>query len=324
MRALTANLSAFLRQWQAVQGAKDDADGDAKRPDGWDAGLVRLSGEGVPDQHIALLQGLSLTQLDLLVHTGSPPREPVPDGAEDADSEPDAEPLWIALPGGRFRMGADDISQHEQPVHEVRVPAFEIARDPVTNTQYAAFIAATGHRPAEHWEGGTVPEGKTQHPVVGVSWDDANAYCTWLSEHQPADPQVRLPTEAEWELAARGEIGRDYPWGSEAPDTTRCNFGRQVGDTTPVGSYPEGATSDGVRDLAGNVWEWVADAWADSYQGAPTDGSARQSSKAGAARVFRGGSWDVRAQRCRSAYRSRFHPVNRDDDLGFRCARAQS
>jgi formylglycine-generating enzyme required for sulfatase activity len=170
-----------------------------------------------------------------------------------------------------------------------------------------------------------VPEGKAQHPVVQVSWYDANAYCAWLTEQQPDGRGVRLPNEAEWEYAARGEAGRDYPWGAEAPNPKRCNFDNKVGGTTPVGSYPEGATPEGVRDLAGNVWEWVQDSWYANYKDAPADGSARDCSDADVDRVIRGGSWRHSAHGCRSA--SRVMRVPDDDSvdfLGFRCVRARS
>jgi len=160
--------------------------------------------------------------------------------------------------------------------------------------------------------------------VVHVSWEDAHAYCAWLTERQADGHQVRLLSEAEWEFAARGEDGRDYPWGAEEPSVDRCNFGRNVGDTTPVGSYPAGATPEGVRDLAGNVVEWVQDHWHESYEGAPEDGSPWEASEAGAGRVMRGGAWGVTAQGCRSACRSgNSSPLDRGGALGFRCARLQ-
>ena len=321
VRALTANLVVFLRQWQAARETTADEQGKRKRPEGWYEGLIRLSTEGVLDGHIAVLRGLNLTQLDLLVHTGSPPREPA---AAEAAVHDGTDLVWIAIPAGRFRMGADDISENERPIHAVSVPAFEIARDPVTNAQYAAFVEATGHGPPPHWENGAVPEGKAQHPVVHVSWEDAHAYCAWLTERQADGHQVLLLSEAEWEFAARGEDGRDYPWGAEEPSVDRCNFGRNVGDTTPVGSYPAGATPEGVRDLAGNVVEWVQDHWHESYEGAPEDGSPWEASEAGAGRVMRGGAWGVTAQGCRSACRSgNSSPLDRGGALGFRCARLQ-
>jgi len=297
VRALTANLDAFLNQWRAAREA-----GEAKKgPEGWDEDMHQLARAGDLDAHIALLDALTPGQRYRLVHTGSPPRNvvTVPGHGEAVASAKGigkaamgVAPEWIDIPGGTFRMGSEQGSKDEKPVHEVKLAAFEIAKHPVTNAQYAAFVAATGVAPPRHWENGSIPEGKEKHPVVYVSWDDAKAYCDWLDEQSAQDGRnIGLLTEAQWEYAARGSAGREYPWGGEAPDKERCNFGGKVGDTTPVGAYPKGATPEGVEDLAGNVWEWTQDAWHDSYEGAPADGSVWESDKSGADRVVRGGSW---------------------------------
>jgi formylglycine-generating enzyme required for sulfatase activity len=154
---------------------------------------------------------------------------------------------------------------------------------------------------------------------VGISWYEAEAYCRWLDSEVgvepadgdalPADPQtsawqVRLPTELEWERAARGIDGRVYPWGDAEPTPDRASFGRNAGGTTAVGTYPTGLADSAAADMAGNVWEWCAD-------------------RSGAARVFRGGSWRGNARVCCSAYRSWYGPGNHNDDLGFRCARVE-
>jgi formylglycine-generating enzyme required for sulfatase activity len=134
-------------------------------------------------------------------------------------------------------------------------------------------------------------------PVVGVSWYEAAAYCAWAG--------CRLPREAEWEFAARGNERREYPWGNEKPDETRANYDWKVGRATPVGLYPKGATPEGLQDMAGNVWEWVAD-WYDERK---------------KERVLRGGSFNDYERSLRAASRLRFEPVFRVNSIGFRCVR---
>jgi formylglycine-generating enzyme required for sulfatase activity len=159
----------------------------------------------------------------------------------------------------------------------------------VTNVQYARFVRATGRDAPRHWENGAVPKGKALHPVVNVTWRDATAYAGWVGG--------RLPTEQEWEKAARGVDGRAYPWG-EAFDAARCNTEESgIGDTTPVGRYsPPGDSPYGCADMAGNVWEWTASE-PEGHRGAY---------------VFRGGSYsnDTGAARCGAR-------GSRDPDLSF-------
>ena len=157
-------------------------------------------------------------------------------------------------------MGSDpkvdkDAFGDEQPQHRLYLPEFYIGKYPVTNEQYAAFVKATRQAAPQHWKNGQIPAGKENHPVVDVSWKDAVAFCRWLS--QASGKTIRLPTEAEWEKAARGDDGRIYPWGDKPPTKELCNFGGNVGDTTPVGQYPAGASPCGALDMAGNVWEWT-------------------------------------------------------------------
>ena len=215
------------------------------------------------------------------------------------------EPEMILIPAGEFLMGSDpqkdqDAYNDEQPQHTVYLPDYSMAKTPVTNVQYAAFVERTNHSQPEHWEAGKPPRGKEDHPVVHVSWHDAVAYCNWLAE--TTGKPYRLPTEAEWEKGARGTDGRICPWGDEW-DAERCNTVEGgSGDTTPVGAYPEGASPYGVQDMCGNVWEWTAD-WYNEKQGI---------------REVRGGSWHGYGRFARCAYRGRFFPVPFLFNLGFR------
>jgi formylglycine-generating enzyme required for sulfatase activity len=228
------------------------------------------------------------------------------------------EPEMILIPAGEFLMGSDpsvdkDAMDLEQPQHTLYLPDYYMARTPVTNAQYAAFVEATGDERPRHWEGGKPPGGKEDHPVVNVSWNDAVAYCNWLAE--VTGKPYRLPSEAEWEKGARGSDGRIYPWGNQW-DAERCNSKEGgEGDTTPVGAYPEGASPYGLLDMAGNVWEWTRSVYKD-YPYDPADG--REDLEASGDRVLRGGAFDRDARRVRCAARLREFPHPRFWGNGFR------
>ena len=167
----------------------------------------------------------------------------------------------IFIPAGEFLMGSvPNVNQatqtDEYPQHNLYLPDYYMAKTPVTKAQYAVFVQVMGYRPPTRWENGQPPTDKQDHPVVYVSWDDAAAYCHWLSKHTGL--VYRLPTEAEWEKAARGTDGRIYPWGNQW-DSSRCNTPENgLNDTTPVEAYPDGASPYGLLDMVGNVWEWCA------------------------------------------------------------------
>jgi formylglycine-generating enzyme required for sulfatase activity len=198
----------------------------------------------------------------------------------------------------------------EKPQRSVVVGEYYVGKYEVTVAQFAAFVKATGYT------GWPAPSQREEsHAVTLVSWDDAMAFTKWAS--QVSGRAVRLPTEAEWEKAARGTDGWPYPWGNAAPDGTRCNFDKNLGDTTPVGNYsPRGDSQYGAADLCGNVWEWTSSLYKE-YPYSATDG--REVAASREPRVLRGGSFNNNARSVRSANRAYYYPpYARDGSLGFR------
>jgi len=257
-----------------------------------------------------------------------PTATPGPPGL--ATPEAGATRLWEAdgsvmvfVPAGWFVMGSteDDpqADDDEDPQHDVMLDGFWIDRTEVTNGQYKQCEAAgactapyptSSYSRAEYYRHPRY----ANFPVINVTWHDAVAYCEWAGK--------RLPTEAEWEKAARGVDGRIYPWGDSPPDDTLANYGGNEGDTEEVGSYPEGASPYGVLEMAGNVWEWVADRYDVSYyQASPAHNPTGPNS--GPERVVRGGSWLYPERRIRAAYRNSRAPNFRDGTIGFRCASSE-
>lgn len=241
-----------------------------------------------------------------------------------ARREPVAGELWVEpvtgirlvyVPAGRFEMGRADGRQIEKPVHWVRLSAFWLGETTVTNRQYGVFIAATKHRAPAYWceEKFSDPE----QPVVGVDWNDARAFCAWLSES--AKVLASLTSEAQWEYAARGTDRRPYPWGWEPPDDTRACFGNGMDAPVRVGSYPAGRGPFGALDQAGNVWEWCEDLsndqaypWAESLD--PVNRYEGDKER----RVLRGGAYYSDVGALAAAHRSWDWSGRRDDNLGFR------
>jgi formylglycine-generating enzyme required for sulfatase activity len=231
----------------------------------------------------------------------------------------DAEPRMMPIPAGEFLMGSDPQADRnalnaEQPPTQVYLPAYSLSRTPITNLQYAAFVAATGYEPPRQWRNGKPRRGREHHPVVRTSWYDAVAYCRWLS--QLTGKPYRLPTEAEWEKGARGADGSIYPWG-DTWDSTRCNTKEGgPGDTTPVEAYPQGASPYGLLGMAGNVWEWTSSLyWEYPYRA--DDG--REDLTSPDARVLRGGSWLNLYDSARAACRRHYIPAYHSRIHGFRC-----
>jgi formylglycine-generating enzyme required for sulfatase activity len=240
---------------------------------------------------------------------------------------------WLRIPAGTFWMGSSDDPFHpaydrdsqrdERPPRQATLTDdCWLSRHPVTNADYAAFLAAhPDHDPPGFWSDPTCNQ--PQQPVIGVSWPEARAFARWLGACTPlpiAGGCVDLPTEAEWERAARGSDRRRYPWGEAPPTAERADFDRSDGRPALVGTHPAGASPYGVEDLAGGVWEWCLDAWADSFADWPATVSdpCRRSGSPADARVVRGGSWLDWPRDLRAALRSMHHPRRRFRFVGFR------
>ena len=222
------------------------------------------------------------------------------------------------IPAGEFLMGSESGQESERPVHRVWVDAFEMAAHQVRNRDYAAFLEASGHSAPRHW---TDPDfNLPDQSVVAVSWFEATEYCRWLSEATGAN--YRLPTEAEWERAARGGVeGLLYPWGDDAPETRpeyQRRWGGEVRGPQPVGQGEPNAF--GLFDLCENVHEWCAD-WYDAEYYAVSPKRNPQGPESGERRASRGGSWRHHVKVSRSAARSSIPPHLEYADYGFRVVR---
>jgi iron(II)-dependent oxidoreductase len=235
----------------------------------------------------------------------------------------------IRIPAGSFLMGANDGPEDERPQHRVELSEFSIDRTKVTNAEFARFLNAVGphgskgekyfdiddndarvHRRNGLW---VADVGFENNPVVEASWHGAMAYCLWMEK--------RLPSEAEWEKAARGTDGRKYPWGNEPPDRSRAHYGAGWNDLRPVGSFPKGASPYGALDMAGNGWEWVSSGYL-PYPYNSADG--REDYQRDLVRGTRGGGHDSSADQLTATHRGR--QVSRNyrsghHNIGFRCAR---
>lgn len=236
----------------------------------------------------------------------------------------------VSFPAGSFEMGNPDGFVMEQPVRTVTLPAFQLMRAEVTGAEFAACVTAgvcaepvppSGHSDYLNWGAAGLKPGKESEPINGVRWDEARLFCAWLD--------ARLPSEAEWEYAARGG-GRDvdYPWGDEEPSCDRAvmAIGTETGcgseGTLPVCSKPAGNTPEGLCDLAGNLAEWLEDDFHADYRNAPSDGSAWVDAPRAQTRVYRGGDWLTREPRYLATWaRDHGSPALQSTGTGFRCAR---
>lgn len=230
------------------------------------------------------------------------------------------DPSPVRVPAGPFTMGSDRGAPDEQPQHRIEVSAMALDRHEVTNARYRACVRAgacsapalaTSHRRPRYFDSPAFDD----YPVIFVSWDQAAQFCRFAGG--------RLPTEAEWEKAARGTTdAREYPWGAGEPDCRRANLGGAgacVGDTDRVGRRPEGASPFGAMDMAGNVWEWVSDWYEkDAYRLGPS--ADPTGPREGTLKVMRGGCWDSGASSLRVSCRKAELPAAWADNVGFRCA----
>lgn len=265
-----------------------------------------------------------------------------------AELSPDAEKTlasieWVAIPEGEFLMGSKPeeaeaaytdaklrsslLEKHsfdaEVPQHTVYLSAYQISRYEITNAQYRAFIEATGrptprgHHGEETWKDKNF--NADAQPVVGVTWFDAQAFAEWVGGS--------LPTEAQWERAARGTEGRTYPWGNDPPKARHhANFARRYNRPTPFGEFPNGNSPNGIADLAGNVWEWCLDEYNPSFYQQNSKDVRRNPLNLCfhdvlRARVIRGGAWDVGSTFLRSSLRFKFYPLDSTHTIGFRVVR---
>ena len=232
----------------------------------------------------------------------------------------------IVVPAGSFPMGvpegARDGGRDEYPRHDVFVDTFAIDTFEVTNGRYLEFVKSTGHRVPQNprtptrnlWQGESITDELIDRPVINVDWFDAEAYCRWADK--------RLPTEAEWEKAAKGTSDRRFPWGNVEPTSKHLNYNqRWIGERTlmPVGSYEAGKSPYGVYDMAGNVWEWVND-WYDAryYEKSPKKNP--RGPDTGIKKVIRGAGWQNETPTVRIFTRVESDPTVRNESTGFRCA----
>ncbi len=268
-----------------------------------------------------------------------------------ADVHPDAKKIfdtieWVTIPIGEFLMGstpeeADAAYKEallrtsllekqnfhtEVPQHKVNLSSYQISKYEITNAQYRAFIHATGRPSPKGLQGQEIWNddnfNNDTQPVVGVTWFDAQAFAEWIG--------ASLPTEAQWERAARGINRRIYPWGDEIPKIRHhANFGKRYNRPTPVGQFPNGNSPDGIADLAGNVWEWCLDEFDPDYYQKNSKGNKQNPLNliyrdVLRPRVIRGGAWDGGSIFLRAALRSHFYPLESSHTVGFRVVRPRS
>lgn len=249
------------------------------------------------------------------------------------------EPQMVRIPAGKFLMGTSMVQaqsilkegnnnstwqrllEWEQPQHIVELSEYYIGKYPITNREYQAFLRDTKYKPPQGWEGDQFPKEKGGHPVINVSWDDAIIYCKWLSE--TTGKYYQLPSEAQWEKAARGVDERNYPWGNDFDSKKVNSIESGIGNISEVGQFsPQGDSPYGCADMAGNVWEWCND-WCDEkeYKNRKDGVKDPQGAQQGQFRCLRGGSWNTDRWPIRCARRYRGVPTSFGSQIGFRVVR---
>jgi formylglycine-generating enzyme required for sulfatase activity len=291
-------------------------------------GLIILGQQGMGFLAILATRTSTPTSTPTITPTSTQTPTPIPTGtpAPTQDTSitwmrPADGMIMVFVPAGSYRMGSTGFYANESPVHEVSLNAYWIDKTEVTNGMYARCVSDGNCQPPFknssfshlNYYGDAL---YIDFPVIYVDWNQASAYCRWAGG--------RLPTEAEWERAARGTGWGFYPWGIAAPVCSLANFWFEndtcVGDTTAVGSYPSGASPVGALDMAGNVWEWVNDWYSETYY-SQSPSSNPQGPASGTDRVLRGGAWDFNENYIRSSYRYNSRPSLSYNVVGFRCSR---
>jgi formylglycine-generating enzyme required for sulfatase activity len=244
--------------------------------------------------------------------TGGAPSAANPAIKAEAPSAVPAPAGELLVSGGVIELGGPEF---KTPVRKASVESFAIAETEITNEQYYEFVQASNHRPPKDWENGKYPPGTAKFPVTNVTWRDAADYCEWLSKKLGAT--VRLPSEAEWELAARGANNAQYPWGDKWNDAAaaaakKVNGKEVLGKVAAVKSYPEGRSPVGAYDMAGNVWEWT------SETPSGTDGKPRADRDGGAYKVVKGGSAEEPISLVSARSRLEVPETASDSKIGFR------
>jgi sulfatase modifying factor 1 len=235
----------------------------------------------------------------------------------------------VQVPAGKFLRGSNAEDLDERPQHQLYLDAFEIDKYEVTNVQYHRFLELSRRNAPQLWPGryvhlapernpnwhdGIYPPGEATYPAAGITWQNAADYCAWVGK--------RLPSEAEWEKAARATDGRTYPWG-DAWDASNANTSETgLRYPQPVGSYPSGASPYGALDMAGNVWEWVADLYDREYYSHAPERNPQGPPSGTGERILRGGAWDSSPAQARASYRNATHFFGPNFRVGFRCARS--
>ena len=282
---------------------------------------IEASSSPSPPKPITIAPAPNATVAKSAEACASPKIDPVADRAQHPNFVSSIGTEMLLVPSGVFQMGSEepDAAPNEQPITPVTLGRYYMSRHPITNAQYEMFDSAHGRKRA--------PGAGDRHPVVYVTSGEAAKFCQWLSAREKR--RYRLPTEAEWEFAARGSDGRKYPWGNQEGRGDLGNFAdrstafawsdRDIDDgfagSSPVGSFPRGVSPFGMEDMGGNVWEWCSD-FLESYKGKPRLNP--RGAASGAKRVYRGGSWKSRFNSMRATTRSANLPGFSCNDLGFR------